>query len=91
MRKRKNSDGCHMEEKKIEAWSFIELINFIEYLVKEDVFSFKLSELRHKYEDCLVALGVQEIYKVCFKEKILGYFPQGQVQNYGKHVVLIHD
>ncbi|KAJ1170864.1 hypothetical protein NDU88_002735 [Pleurodeles waltl] len=91
MKKNKNADGGQMEEKKIEAQAFIEFINFIENSVEDDDFCFKLSELHHKYADGLVACGFPKIKKVGFKEQVFSYFPKGQVQNDGKHAVLIFE
>ncbi|KAJ1152477.1 hypothetical protein NDU88_005252 [Pleurodeles waltl] len=92
MRKRKTTEVGEIKGKKIEAQAFIELINFIENSVEQDVFCFKLFELHHKYADNLVALGVQKkVNKVHLKEKVLGCFPQDQVQSDGKHVVLVFD
>lgn len=92
VRKRKKVDGGKVDEKKIDARAIIELINFIENSIEEGVLCFKVSELRHKYAERLVALGVQkEINKVRFKEKLLSYFPQAQVHNDGKHDVLMFD
>jgi hypothetical protein len=92
LRKRKSTDGSPTKEKKIEARAFIELVNFIEASVEEDVFYFKLSELRHMYIERLMALGVQkEVNKVRFKEQVVGFFPQAQVQNDGKYLVLVFD
>ncbi|KAJ1176513.1 hypothetical protein NDU88_001791 [Pleurodeles waltl] len=76
----KNTDEVQMEEKKTEVQAFIEHINFTENSVDEDDFWFQLSRLYHKYADHLPALVVQkEVDKVCFKEKVLGNLPQGQV------------
>jgi len=89
-RRIRNVDESKMEEKKIKARAFIELVNFVENSVEEDVFCFKLSELRHMYADRLKGLGVQmEVNKCRFKAKVLGYFPQAQVLNDGKNGMLI--
>lgn len=87
-----STDSGTVEQKRIEAWAFVELIHFIENSVAEKLFYFKIFELRNMYENRLVELGVKkEVNKVRFKEKIHDYFPEAQLLNDGKHTMLIFE
>lgn len=90
MRKTQGYSEAQGEEKKIQARSFIGLMNYIENAVEDGVFHFKFSELQQLNEKRLQDLGVKKkTNKVHFKEQILEYFPLAQVQCDGKNVVLV--
>eukprot|EP00745_Piridium_sociabile_P034544 TRINITY_DN59427_c0_g1_i1.p2 TRINITY_DN59427_c0_g1~~TRINITY_DN59427_c0_g1_i1.p2 ORF type:complete len:251 (+),score=43.78 TRINITY_DN59427_c0_g1_i1:43-753(+) len=92
MRKMKRDNDSQSEEHKIEARAFIELMNYIEASVEEEVYYFKFSELRHMYEQRLEMLGFEkEINKVRFKQQVLQYFPKAQEQSDGRHTILVFD
>ena len=80
------------EEGKIEARAFVELITHVENSIENGTFCFKFSVLRQIYESRLHDLGItKEINKVCFKERVLNYFPNAQEQNDGKNVILVFE
>ena len=76
MRQRKSSSSSQMEEKKIQARAFVELITHVENCVEGGQFYFKFSSLRELYENWLLDLGIhKEINKSRFKEQVLQHFP----------------
>ena len=76
----------------MEARAFVELLTYIETSIEEGVFFFKLSELRHLYENRLRDFAIsKEVNKVRFKEQILSHFPQAQAQSDGKNIILVFE
>ena len=89
-RQNKLEPSALLEDNKIEARAFVELITHIENCVNDGVFYYKLFMLRQLFESRLCALGIQkEINKVRFKNKILEYFSDAQEQDDGRNKVLV--
>ena len=89
-RKNKQESSARLEDNKIEAREFVELITHINNCVNDGVFHFKFFKLRQLFEIRLCALGIQkEINKVRFKNKILEYFSDAQEQDDGRNKVLV--
>ena len=90
--KRQNKQGssARLDDNKIDARAFVELITHIENCVNDGVFYFKFFKLQQLFESRLCAFGIQkEINKVRFKNKILEYFSDAQEQDDGRNKVLV--
>ena len=89
---RHGSHDINIEEKKIQARAFIELITHIENAVEDGTFCFKFASLRQLYQARLADLGIRkEINKVRFKEQVLAHFPHAQAQSDGKNLILVFE
>ena len=82
-----------IEESKMKARAFAELLAHTETLVEEGTFELKFSEIRALYEKRLCFFGIcKEINKIRFKEQILSHFPEEQAeQSNGANVLLVFD
>ena len=88
-RKDPNSTDGQNEVKKKQARAFSELVSYVESAVEDGTFCFKLADLRHLFEDRLQEIEVvKEVNKVRFKDQILSYVPEAQVQSDGKILFL---
>ena len=92
LRETGENSGALIQEKKIMARAFAEVLAHIEALVTEGNVLFKFSELRALYERRLRFFGIpKEINKVRFKEQILSHFPEAQAQSDGKNGFLVFE
>ena len=81
-----------IEESKMKARAFDELLAHIETLVEEGTFELKFLEIRALYEKRLCFFGIRkEINKIRFKEQVLSHFPEAQAQSNGANVLLVFD
>ena len=92
IRQNQDSHSSRTEEMKTRARAFVELITYVENAVEDGTFCFKFSLLRQLYESRLRILGIdKEINKGRFKEQVLEYFTNAQVQSDGKNMVLVFE
>ena len=92
LKKDQNSTDGQNEVKKKQARAFSELVSYVENAVEDGTFCFKLADLRHLFENRLQEFEVEkEVNKVSFRDQILSYFPEAQVQSYGKNFIFGFD
>ena len=89
---RKESKEVDTDYERVKARAFVEVVSYVEGAIEDELYMFKVKELRCLYQKRLKELGYDvEINKSKFKESILNYFQSSgiQEQSDGKNKILI--
>ena len=91
IRSLESSDNNKTEEKLMQARAFAELVWYIESIVENGDYIFKLSNLHALFKDRLCSLGIEkDINKTRFKEQLFAHFSGVcQEQSDGKNSLLV--
>ena len=89
---RTKSKEVDTDYERVKARVFVEVVSYVEAAIEDELYMFKVKELRCLYQKRLKEFGYDvEINKSKFKESILNYFESSDIQEQsdGKNKILI--